>query len=196
MKHSIKIFTMLFALLLTGCGDSKKEKEDQIILHDSSPQERVKDSRKTMDTTSTDQDTTAMSQDTTATGAQDGEVAQLSLTGNDQMRFNKKELRVKEGQKVRLVLEHVGKLNVEVMGHNFVLLKKGTNIDNFAQRAAQAKDTDYIPTDPNEVIVHTQMIGGGETTSIEFDAPAKGTYTFICSFPGHYMLMQGQFIVE
>ncbi|MCB0632702.1 MAG: azurin, partial [Lewinella sp.] len=26
--------------------------------------------------------------------------------------------------------------------------------------------------------------------------PAPGTYDYICSFPGHYALMQGKFIVE
>ena len=40
------------------------------------------------------------------------------------------------------------------------------------------------------------MLGGGEETTIEFEAPAKGEYTFICSFPGHYALMNGKFIVE
>ena len=40
------------------------------------------------------------------------------------------------------------------------------------------------------------MIGGGQTTSITFTAPAAGTYDFICSFPGHSGLMKGKFIVE
>jgi azurin len=40
------------------------------------------------------------------------------------------------------------------------------------------------------------MIGGGEQTTITFDAPEKGVYDFICSFPGHVALMQGKFIVE
>ena len=41
-----------------------------------------------------------------------------------------------------------------------------------------------------------KLIGGGEETTVTFDAPAKGTYDFICSFPGHYALMKGKFIVE
>ena len=40
------------------------------------------------------------------------------------------------------------------------------------------------------------MIGGGETDVIEFPAPEKGTYEFLCSFPGHYGMMKGKFIVE
>jgi azurin len=34
-----------------------------------------------------------------------------------------------------------------------------------------------------DVIAHTQKPFGGETTDIEFTAPAKGTYDFLCSFP-------------
>jgi len=44
--------------------------------------------------------------------------------------------------------------------------------------------------------VYTRMLGGGESDTITFDAPEPGTYIFICSFPGHYQLMMGEFIVS
>ncbi|MEM7381126.1 MAG: plastocyanin/azurin family copper-binding protein, partial [Bacteroidota bacterium] len=69
------------------------------------------------------------------------------------------------------------------------------NLPEFAAAAATARETEYIP-ESDAVIVHTKLIGGGETTSITFDAPEAGTYDFICSFPGHYAVMQGKFIVE
>jgi azurin len=40
------------------------------------------------------------------------------------------------------------------------------------------------------------MIGGGATTTIEFAAPAKGFYSFFCSFPGHMGFMKGTFYVN
>jgi azurin len=40
------------------------------------------------------------------------------------------------------------------------------------------------------------MIGGGESDTITFDAPEAGTYVFLCTFPGHYQVMRGEFIVE
>ena len=46
------------------------------------------------------------------------------------------------------------------------------------------------------IIVHSKLLGPGEKTVIEFDAPAQGTYKFICSFPGHYITMQGNLIVR
>ena len=120
----------------------------------------------------------------------------LTLEGNDLMQYDKKELRVKEGSTVTLTLTHVGKMAKAVMGHNFVLLKPGTDMATFANAAMTAVDNEYIPKDTDQGIVNTKMLGGGESTTITFEAPAKGTYDYICSFPGHYGLMQGKFIVE
>ncbi len=128
---------------------------------------------------------------------EDSKVAVVTIEGNDQMQFNKKEIRVKAGQKVKLTLKHVGKMDIAVMGHNWALLTQDAEVAKVGNAAALAKDNDYIPADmTDQIIVHTKMIGGGESVTIEFDAPAPGTYTFLCTFPGHYALMQGKFIVE
>lgn len=122
---------------------------------------------------------------------------ELEIHGNDEMKYDKKELVAYEGQKVTLKLVHVGEMPMSAMGHNWVLLKEGVTVADFAQKAIQAQDNDYIPQDEEDkVIAHTKMLGGGETDTITFDAPAKGTYTFICTFPGHYTMMQGKFIVK
>ncbi|MDO5105683.1 azurin [Capnocytophaga sp.] len=120
----------------------------------------------------------------------------IVLESTDQMTYNVSEIKVKGGEKVTLTLKHVGKMPVEVMGHNFVLLKQGTDLAAFAGKAMNAKETDYVPAGSDEVIAHTKMIGGGDSTTITFDAPEKGTYDFMCSFPGHYAIMKGKFIVE
>lgn len=121
----------------------------------------------------------------------------FTIEGNDAMQFNLEEMRVVEGQTVTLTLKHVGEMSVETMGHNWVLLKPGTDIQEFGTAAVSAKDNDYIPQDMiDQVIVNTKVIGGGEEISITFDAPKMGYYKFICSFPGHFGAMQGDFIVE
>lgn len=119
----------------------------------------------------------------------------IALSSNDLMQYDTSELKVKAGKPITLTLRHTGKMDKMVMGHNFVLLKEGTDMGAFAAKAAVARETEYIP-EGDETIVHTKLIGGGESTSITFDAPAPGTYDFICSFPGHYGVMQGKFIVE
>lgn len=124
-------------------------------------------------------------------------VAEVTIEGNDQMRFNLDKIEVHEGQTVKLTLKHVGEMSKEAMGHNWILLQKGVDKADFAATASQAKDEDFAPASlSDKMIAHTKTIGGGEETSIEFEAPAKGTYEFICSFPGHYGLMNGKFIVK
>ena len=124
-------------------------------------------------------------------------VVELTIEGNDQMQYDKKTLEVVEGQTVKLTLSHVGKMNAQAMGHNWVLLKSGMDKAEFATKSIGAVNDGYIAPDyADQVIAHTKMLGGGESETIEFKAPAAGTYDFLCSFPGHYALMNGQFIVK
>ena len=116
------------------------------------------------------------------------------LNSNDQMKFDKKIIRVNSNQKVTLTLNHNGRFPASSMGHNFVLIKKDVDVNEYALRAAGARNSEYIPEGDNE-IAFTKMLGGGESDTITFDAPEPGTYVFICSFPGHYQLMMGEFIV-
>lgn len=126
----------------------------------------------------------------------DEEEVTIHLKSNDQMQFDKKEIEVYEGQKVTLKLEHIGEMPKTSMGHNFVLLDPETSPSSYSKKAAKAKDNDYIPEDENLTLAHTKMIGGGEQTEVTFEAPEKGDYDFICSFPGHYSNMKGKFIIK
>jgi azurin len=135
----------------------------------------------------------------TALGATAQDAVKLEITGNDQMQYDKKELTVTEGEKVTLTLKHIGKLPKAAMGHNVVILKAGTAIPTFAMKCAPAAATDYIPQDEESkklIIAHTDMVGGGETTSVTFTAPAAGEYPYLCTFPGHFGLMTGKLIVK
>lgn len=120
----------------------------------------------------------------------------IEIEANDQMKFNVSEIKAKAGQEVTLVLKHVGTMPKTAMGHNVVILNQGVDLAAFAKAAIAAKDTEYIPADSKDVIAHTKLIGGGESDQITFTAPAAGEYDFICSFPGHYAMMKGKFIVE
>jgi azurin len=183
MRKLIWLFAITGILIITSCGDEKKDKE-RITIGDDNKLKKISTEAEAKPNSSVD------------SVGEEEKMVEVQLTGNDQMKYNLKEIKVKKGQKVRLVLKHVGQLPVDVMGHNFVLLKQGADLEDFAQRAAGAKENNYIPSDTDKVIIHTKMIGGGEQTTVAFEAPAPGTYTFICSFPGHYMQMQGKFIVE
>lgn len=149
--------------------------------------------------TAEEESTTATEETATDTAPADEEVAAeitIDINGGDDMKYDLAEIKVKEGQKVTINLHHTGKMDKTAMGHNFVILNQGVDLTAFATEAINAKDSDYIPADSKEVLAHTDLIGGGESTSVTFDAPAKGTYDFLCTFPGHYGTMQGKFIVE
>ena len=169
-----KMFLMAsVALMVASCGDNKKPEE----------------SAQTTEQGATSQDTPAASQDT--------EAVNVALEGTDQMTFNIKEIKAKAGQTINVTLKHVGNMPKDKMGHNFVLLKKGTDLSAFGEAAVAAGPAnDYIPNGGADVIAHTKLIGGGESDTISFKAPEAGTYDFICSFPGHLALMKGTFIVE
>ena len=119
----------------------------------------------------------------------------IILNSNDQMQFDKRVLSASPGQTITLTLNHTGRGNKMIMGHNFVLLKKDVDVDVFARKAVEATDSEYIP-EGNQMIAYTKLIGGGESDTITFDAPEQGIYNFICSFPAHYQLMRGQLIVK
>ena len=50
------------------------------------------------------------------------------LNSNDQMKFDKKIIRVSSNQKVTLTLNHNGRFPAISMGHNFVLIKKDVDV--------------------------------------------------------------------
>ena len=166
LRFSVLGIVALGLLSLTSCKDDKKVTTDENIV---------------------------VTEDVTPAKMEE---VQITLNSNDAMKYDMSEIKVMEGQTVVLTLNHTGKLPKEAMGHNFVLLNQGVVMADWATEAVKAKDNDYIPNGGKDVIAHTKTIGGGESTTVTFTAPAKGTYDFLCSFPGHYAMMNGKFIVE
>jgi azurin len=84
------------------------------------------------------------------------------------------------------------------MGHNLVVLAPGTDGAQFAAAAQTAADSEYIPSSQKDkIVVHTKLLGPGESDSITFKAEKAGTYPYLCSFPAHYMVgMKGVIVVE
>ncbi|WP_257658938.1 azurin [Parapedobacter lycopersici] len=122
---------------------------------------------------------------------------EIVLEGSDLMRFDKTLFKVKAGEPVKLTFKNVGKLPKESMGHNVVVLQPGTDLPAFAGEAIKAADAEYIPlTFASSIVAHTKLLGPGETDAIEFTLESNGVFPFICSFPGHYGIMQGKIVAE
>ena len=161
----------VLALVVTSCGDTQKEKPA------TAPESMVK------------KEAEAAKPDVPA------EEVTVTIKANDQMKYDLTEIKVPVNSKVTLTLVNEGKMPKEAMGHNFVLLKKGTDVADFAMRAIEAGIAkEHIPSG-TETIAYTKLTSGGESVTITFDAPAKGSYDFICSFPGHWGMMKGKLVV-
>ena len=124
-------------------------------------------------------------------------VCKLEISANDAMQYDKKELSVAgDCTQVELTLTHTGKLPAAAMGHNWVLVKSAdvTAVANAGMTAGLAAN--YLtPNDPR-VIASTKIIGGGQSTTITFPTSKLtkgGDYTYMCTFPGHYVIMKGSF---
>lgn len=129
-----------------------------------------------------------------ATEAKKEEVVsnEISLKGTDDMKFDKTEFTVKAREEVTLNFTNAGVLPLETMGHNVVVLEKKADVQKFATASAKAKETNYISDlYITDIIAQTKLLGPGESETIKFTLKEPGEYTFICTFPGHWIAMKG-----
>ena len=121
-----------------------------------------------------------------------------TIEGNDAMQFSADAITIPAScKKFTINLKHVGKLPKAAMGHNWVLAKTA-DVRSLAIAGQRASAADgYLPKGDARVIAHTGLIGGGESTTVAFATAGLrrgGDYTFFCSFPGHWTLMQGKLV--
>jgi len=125
---------------------------------------------------------------------------EILITGNDAMQFSIKEIEVKPGQNVRLTLKNIGSMPKIAMGHNLVVLKKNIDAIAFGQKvlASGGSATNPLPRSlMGDVIAHTNLLGPGESETIIFTAPTDtGDYDYVCTFPGHFSMMRGKFVIK
>jgi len=132
---------------------------------------------------------------------------EIDVTANDQMKFTIGDkqsdasgsltIEAKAGEPLKIVLTNAGTLPKEAMGHNFVLLKSGSDPMAFSNAATVAKDTDYIPAAlKDQVVAHTALLGPRKSDEITVTLQA-GEYPFLCSFPAHAAVgMRGKIVVK
>ena len=119
----------------------------------------------------------------------------VDVESTDQMTFNTQAISVSKSCKTFTVnLKHTGSLPKTAMGHNWVLSKTADMPGIATDGIPAGPDASYLKAGDERVIAHTDLIGGGESTSVTFDVSklaAGEDYSFFCSFPGHYSLMKG-----
>lgn len=130
--------------------------------------------------------------------AQDADLATLEIKPHAQnpLGYDQTELTVKAGQKVKLTLNNTG--SIAPQPHNFLLLKPGKldavgALANAMLADPQGMAKSYIPDAAKpDILAHTKLVQPNQSETIEFTAPAEaGDYPYICTFPGHWLLMRG-----
>lgn len=120
-------------------------------------------------------------------------VVTIQPVGNE-MRYAQTEFTVQAGEQVRIVFENTA--TSEAMHHNVVVVESRDDIDRVGTTALEAGPPEYIPED-DAILAYTSMAAPGETVEVTFTAPEEaGDYPYICTYPGHYMMMQGTMTVE
>lgn len=112
-------------------------------------------------------------------------------TVKNEMKYDLTEFTIEAGKTVELVFE-----NPDFMQHNLLVLQAGTLEKVGAAADALATSPDgaaqgYVPDIP-EVLAATPLVDPGETVRLTFTAPEEpGAYPYVCTFPGHWRIMQG-----
>ena len=112
------------------------------------------------------------------------------------LQFATKRFTVKAGERISLTLA-----NPDTMPHNLAIVKPGTlaKVGEGANRMAAQPDggaKQYIPPG-DDVLCYTDIAEPGKSFTIHFTAPAeRGEYPYLCTFPGHWQIMNGMMTVE
>lgn len=109
--------------------------------------------------------------------------------------FDIPSFQVRPGEPIRLTV-----VNPDVVPHNWVLIAPGAleRIGELTNRYIADPDAPlrhYVP-ESSEVLAYTDIVPSQEEFSIFFRAPERpGRYPYLCTFPGHWSVMNGEMIV-
>lgn len=119
---------------------------------------------------------------------------EMKTSGN--LSFDTRQITAKPGELLAIKL-----VNADVVPHNWALVKPGSleQVGRTANKLISDPDAvlrQYVPDSPN-VLAYTDIVMPNEQFTIYFKAPKRpGTYPYLCTFPGHWLVMNGALVVE
>ena len=120
----------------------------------------------------------------------------VRIEAGKNLSYSTRELRAKAGEAIALTL-----VNPDVVPHNWALTQPGKLSSVGAEANKLVADPEgmvrqYVPQ-TSEVICYTDVVDPLDQATIYFKTPNQpGRYPFLCTFPGHWMVMNGELIVE
>lgn len=124
-------------------------------------------------------------------------VARISISCvRERMLYSKTEFTVKAGQAVSLHFS-----NPDATAHNLAICMPGTAEEIGMAGNEMAKDPegikkDFIPQ-TDKILHHTKLLFPDTAETLRFTAPKEpGDYPYVCTFPGHWVIMRGMMHVK
>ena len=112
------------------------------------------------------------------------------------LQYVQKQFTAKAGEKLTIIFK-----NPDVVPHNWLLAKPGS-LQKLGEKCnlmisdPQGMQKHYVP-DSDDVIAYTDMTNSKGEFVIHITAPKEmGDYPYLCTFPGHWMVMNGVLKVE
>jgi azurin len=109
----------------------------------------------------------------------------------ERMLFDKTEFTVKPGQPVSLLFS-----NPDATPHNLAICTPGSLeaiglAGNEMAKDPEGMKKDFIPP-TDKILWHTKLINPNTAETLRFNAPKEpGDYPYVCTFPGHWVIMHG-----
>jgi azurin len=123
----------------------------------------------------------------------------VTITAGDMMKYDVMAITAAPGEELKVVLVNGGTQPKKIMGHNWILLKAGSDAGAFAAAAQPFEANEYFPDAlKDQVLARIKLLGPKETGEVTFKAPTKpGDYPFLCTFPAHFLIgMKGVLTVK
>jgi putative heme-binding domain-containing protein len=120
----------------------------------------------------------------------------IRIEAGKNLSFEPRLIRVRAGEPIRLVF-----VNPDAVPHNWALIRPGTlaRVGDQVNRLIAQPDAvarRYVP-DSADVLAYTDIAEPQGQVVISFRAPTTpGKYPYLCTFPGHWMVMNGELVVE
>jgi azurin len=117
----------------------------------------------------------------------------------ERMLYTLSEFTVKAGQPVKIIFDNPD----ASCAHNLLIVQPGTADEIGLAAMEMAKGPEGVqlafnpPSKQDKILVASKLINPGEQDILRFHAPkTPGRYPYICTFPGHWLVMKGEMIVE
>jgi azurin len=120
----------------------------------------------------------------------------IRIEAGDNLQFSTRSLEAKPGERISLVFK-----NPDVVPHNWALIQPSAleTVGDMANKLIGNPDAylqQYVPQS-DSVMCYTDIVEPGSEFTIHFEAPKNpGVYPYLCTFPGHWMVMNGELIVR